>query len=238
MTKTRTKNEAPLHKYFTMMLNMADDELDPFQYRLLAHYIRWSEGSNYEESIRTAAKATRMSANKIQATLDDLVELGYLKVKRPTTEQARKGATIQITVIDRWAENIKRYSGVSEMTLDSAKAVSEMTQQNEKPVSNMIRLEEQDTEEHLNTSDANASEVADTTKKDRSNPNFDAVCEYVFKTNPKDVGGDGGRIGAIAAWLNGKSDGMKRAGQGRLYKQTSRTQAHTTICSVLDSKIP
>lgn len=68
------------------------------------------------------------------------------------------------------------------------------------------------TKKKKESSDANASGAVDTTKKDRSNPNFDAVCEYVFKTNPKDVGGDGGRIGAIAAWLNGKSDGMKRAG--------------------------
>jgi hypothetical protein len=65
----------------------------------------------------------------------------------------------------------------------------------------------------VNTSDAGASgTVTDTSKPDRSNPNFDAVCEHVFKIDPKQANGDGGRIGPIAAWLNGKSDGLKRNG--------------------------
>ncbi len=47
----------------------------------------------------------------------------------------------------------------------------------------------------------------------KPNPVFDAVCELVFKIDPKSVTSeDGGRIGPIAAWLNGKSDGTKRNG--------------------------
>lgn len=28
------------HRYFHQMLNMAEDELDPFEYRILGHYVR------------------------------------------------------------------------------------------------------------------------------------------------------------------------------------------------------
>lgn len=42
------------------------------------------------------------------------------------------------------------------------------------------------------------------------NPVFDAVAEYVYETDPALVKTDGGRIGAIAAWLQGKSDGARR----------------------------
>lgn len=41
---------------------------------------------------------------------------------------------------------------------------------------------------------------------------FDAVCEHVFEIDPNIVGQEGGRIGPIASWLSGKSEGMKRAG--------------------------
>lgn len=44
------------------------------------------------------------------------------------------------------------------------------------------------------------------------NPIFDAVATYIFEVDPNEIGGDGGRIGAIAAWLSGTSDGI---GKGR-----------------------
>lgn len=47
------------------------------------------------------------------------------------------------------------------------------------------------------------------TEKER-NPLFDAVAIHVFGIDAGLVNGDGGRVGAIAAWLGGKSDGTKR----------------------------
>jgi hypothetical protein len=151
MSKTKTQNEAPPHKYFTQMLNMAEDDLDPFQYRLLAHYIRWTgNGGAYEESIRQTAKATRMGVNKVQSTLDELSELGYLQVYHPTTEEARNGKTISITVLDRWIENINRYQRpVSEKTQAVSNPIQGCIEKDTPPVSNQIRLEEQNTEEHI-----------------------------------------------------------------------------------------
>lgn len=151
MSRTRTENEAPSHKYFTQMLNIAEDDLDPFQYRLLAHYVRWTgHGGESDESIRATAKATKMSANKVRLTLEELETLKYIAVKRPTPQEARNGKTIHITILDRWMDNISRYQAVSEktqpvlnMTQDTPKSVSNMTHP---PVSNMTRLEEQHTE--------------------------------------------------------------------------------------------
>lgn len=151
MSRTRTENEAPSHKYFTQMLNIAEDDLDPFQYRLLAHYVRWTgHGGESDESIRATSKATKMSANKVRLTLEELESLKYIAVKRPTPQEARNGKTIHITILDRWMDNISRYQAVSEktqpvlnLTQDTLKPVSNMTHP---PVSNMTRLEEQQTE--------------------------------------------------------------------------------------------
>lgn len=136
MSKTRVENEAPAHKYFTQMLNIAEDDLDPFQYRLLAHYVRWTgHGGESDESIRQAASATKMGVNKIRSTLQELENLKYIKVDRPTPQEARNGKTIHITILDRWMDNISRYQGVSEKTHTP---VSKKIQDNPKPVSNQI----------------------------------------------------------------------------------------------------
>lgn len=49
-------------------------------------------------------------------------------------------------------------------------------------------------------------------KQRKPNPIFDTVCEVIFGIDPKTVSKEGGRIGPIAAWLNGQSEGMKRNG--------------------------
>lgn len=144
------QDEAPARKYFTQMLNMAEDDLDPFQYRLLAHYIRWYENKPYPESIRQTAKATKMGVNKVQSTLDELSQLGYLEVYRPTAAEARNGATITIKVVDRWLENINRYQRkpVSNPIHPVSNSIQACIENDTPPVSNQIRLEEQKNEEH------------------------------------------------------------------------------------------
>lgn len=51
-------------------------------------------------------------------------------------------------------------------------------------------------------------------KKRERNPLFDAVALHVFEIDaaqmPGEVDQDGGRMGAITAWLSGKSDGLRR----------------------------
>lgn len=132
MTKTRVNNNAPTHKYFTTMLNMADDDLDPFQYRLLAHYIRKSgHGGSIDESVRETASLTKMSTVKVQKARNQLEAAGYIDVKRPSKIRARKGDTVVVTILDRWAENINRYNNkaVSDLTQVETEGVLNITQQ-------------------------------------------------------------------------------------------------------------
>lgn len=80
---------------------MADDDLNPYQYRLLGHYIRVEE---CWESVRTTARITRMSVGMVVKTRQALVDLGYIQV-----EESEKG-TYLVEVIDRMAENVSRYA--------------------------------------------------------------------------------------------------------------------------------
>lgn len=93
------------NKYFHILLNMADDDLDPYQYRLLGHYRRvCGESGACWESTRTTAKICKMSAGKVSSTRRELAECGYLNI------EYRGDETCRITLIDRMSENIERYS--------------------------------------------------------------------------------------------------------------------------------
>jgi len=96
--------------YFHMMLNMADDELNPSQYRLLGHYVRWAgQGGQCEEGIRETARVTRMGKDTIRKTRTELENMGYIRVISPTAEEQKQGIPTVIVVRDRWAENVQRY---------------------------------------------------------------------------------------------------------------------------------
>lgn len=139
MSKAKIVNEAPSHKYFTQMLNIAEDDLDPFQYRLLAHYVRWSgHGNECDESLRQAASTTKMSVSKVSSSLAELETLNYLKVDRPTQEEARNGKMIHITILDRWADNIQRYQEKS-VSKSTHTPVSKIAQAKRKPVSKIAQ---------------------------------------------------------------------------------------------------
>jgi DnaD/phage-associated family protein len=85
---------------------MADDDLDPFEYRLLGHYIRvcGMKGNGVcRQSVRTVADVTHMSIPKVIATRNALLEKGWIRV------DAAPNKVHKVTVIDRMAENISRY---------------------------------------------------------------------------------------------------------------------------------
>jgi hypothetical protein len=98
------EDEGESGKYFHVMLNMADDDLDPYQYRLLGHYKRvcGKKGACWE-STRTTAKITRMSVGKVSKTRLELESLGYIHMEE------RANDTLRITMIDRMADNVARY---------------------------------------------------------------------------------------------------------------------------------
>src|SRR5688572_30570676 len=90
-------------RYYHQMLNMADDDLGPYEYRLLGHYIRVGE---CWESVRTTAQITKMSVGMVVKTRKGLATLGYIQVEPHPKEE-----TYLVTVVDRMAENVARYSG-------------------------------------------------------------------------------------------------------------------------------
>lgn len=100
------------NKYFHFMLNMADDDLDPYQYRLLGHYRRvCGQGGICFELTTTTAKKTKMSGGKISSVRWELVALGYINIHECDGTEA-----IAITLIDLMPENVMRYSS-SEQTV-------------------------------------------------------------------------------------------------------------------------
>jgi len=105
MTRQDLIHDEEMGKYFTIMLNMADDDLDPYQYRLLAHFKRvcGKDGKCFQGT-RRIAKVCQMSVGKVVSTRRELEQLGYIKIVE------RPDSTLLITIVDRMRENIERYA--------------------------------------------------------------------------------------------------------------------------------
>lgn len=88
--------------YFHVMLNMADDDLTAYEYRLLGHYVRVGE---CWEGTRTTAKKTYMSVGMVSKTRESLAAKGYISI-----EYRDNNESCLITVKDRMSENVARYS--------------------------------------------------------------------------------------------------------------------------------
>lgn len=109
MSKTQSQDlhdDAPAGKYFTQILNMADDDLDPYEYRLLGHYKRVIGELNAPctQGTRKIAEVCRMSLGKVTTTRKRLEDKGWIRCER------RPNNTIRVTLVDRMAENVARYS--------------------------------------------------------------------------------------------------------------------------------
>lgn len=102
------RNGGDPRKYYATIPHMADDDLDPYQYRLYGHYIRVCGQDDGEcwESVKTTAKICKMSAGMVTKTRNSLEEMGFIQVERDETDNG----TCHITIVDRWSENMERYS--------------------------------------------------------------------------------------------------------------------------------
>lgn len=97
------RNNQNIGRYFGMIPHMADDDLDPYEYRLYGHYIRACGHTGASmESARVTAKITKMSVGKVSEARRELARFGYIK----TAPAPNNG--IVITVIDVTDENIRR----------------------------------------------------------------------------------------------------------------------------------
>lgn len=102
------QDEGHLGKYFHMMLNMDDDDLNPYQYRLLGHYRRvCGRGGKCTQGVRKIAEITQMSTGQVSVTRRELAEMGYIIV---TERNTKNGESLIVRIKDRMLENIQRYT--------------------------------------------------------------------------------------------------------------------------------
>jgi hypothetical protein len=95
----------PRRKYFTILPNIYDDsDLDPFEFRLLAHYSRVGD---CWESVRTTAEKTVMSPGAVVKKRRSLHNKGWISLSMS------EHGTWRIEVVDKWQENTATYGGVS-----------------------------------------------------------------------------------------------------------------------------
>lgn len=109
-------------KYFAPMLHIDDDDLDPYEYRLLGHYRRVCgvNGGKCSESVETTAAKTKMSVGKVSQVRRRLCTLKRINL----TEGGNN--SIIVTLRDCWLENILRYTPSSDETsLHQVKADSD-----------------------------------------------------------------------------------------------------------------
>jgi hypothetical protein len=94
------------HSYFSMMPNCLDDWLDPYQYRLYAHYKRvCGETGLCWQSTKTTAEKCKMSVGKVSETKQELCAMGLIDIKQK--ERPNGGLPYhEITIVDIWQRNI------------------------------------------------------------------------------------------------------------------------------------
>ena len=204
-------DDAPAGKYFTQILNMADDDLDPYEYRLLGHYKRVIGELNAPctQGTRLIAEICRMSLGKVTAVRKQLEEKGWIRCER------RPNNTIRVTLIDRMAENVARYSkrsqdeqarsphehGVRHMNTTVHDVNEEITRTPTKEQSIPIGIEP-------------AAKAAAKRKKSKANPRsaelepdiiYETVETHIFgiEGTPDMPYQWSGRCGQITSWLKG-----------------------------------
>ena len=100
------QDDGDLKKYRIELPNLYDDsDLDPYEFRLLAHYKRVGTCT---ESTRTTADICKMSPAQVSIKRKDL------RVKKFITMQkipiSAKEFSYKINIIDRWEENFIKYA--------------------------------------------------------------------------------------------------------------------------------
>lgn len=107
-------NDAP-RSHFAMIEFLAIKELDPYQLKVYTHYkqraweLRQDEPSIYDvqidDSVRYAAKESKMSVGKFSQARRDLVDKGYLVLETLYEPGTSKITGSWVKLVDRWADN-------------------------------------------------------------------------------------------------------------------------------------
>lgn len=96
-----------LRKYRTELPNLYDDaDLDPYEFRLLAHYKRVGTCT---EGTQTTATKCHMSMGQVSQKRQSLHDKGFIIMKKVYLDDEHKTYSYRITVVDKWRENFERY---------------------------------------------------------------------------------------------------------------------------------
>jgi len=172
--------------YFQMRRDTAQDRKLSWEARGILAYLL-SQSDDWIVQIKDLQQA-KCGRDKVYRILDELKQAGYLERER---KQVAKG-------LFEWGDYLI----------------------SERPFPENPYTAKPDTDKpYTENKELNKDKGLESTKKDiapksadvnrERNPLFDAVAQYVFGIDPLEVTSQGGRIGIIASWLAGKSDGVK-----------------------------
>jgi hypothetical protein len=120
---TEQQIEGNPNKWFAIIEHIADEELNPYQYRLYGHYRRVIgevPGNTCWESTRTTAKNTQMSVGKVSSTRLELEDMGYITIADGEKD------TLVIRIVDQMPRNIKYFQDKKDSVHDVNKDVHEV----------------------------------------------------------------------------------------------------------------
>jgi hypothetical protein len=130
--------------YFSLMPNMLDDLLDPYEYRLYAHFKRvCGESGTCWQSTTTIAEACKMSVGKVSEAKGRLQELGLITIEEKTRPNGGRPYH-SITINDVWARNMSHCTRPSSHN-ERASSLGEQASSHDEPKKNPH--EEEPTEE-------------------------------------------------------------------------------------------
>ena len=181
---TRNSNhtdDGSMSKYFCMMLHIDDDDLDPYEYRLLGHYRKicgLSPTRSCNEAIETTAARCLMSIATVRKARKSLAAQGciHIDVKSHTSHA--------ITIVDRMALNIARYGkSDSPIISDSPKVYQKRegrsTKSDRAGLSDLIPIKELEEEYKTNTDVSNDTSPADAGQGDPTSQSYRMVSDHV-----------------------------------------------------------
>jgi len=100
------QDDSDLRKYRIELPNLYDDsDLDPYEFRLLAHYKRVGTCT---EGTKTTATICKMSTGQVSQKRQSLRKKNFIRMQRVQISPLEY--SYRITVIDRWLENFNKYT--------------------------------------------------------------------------------------------------------------------------------
>lgn len=115
MTQYKISDQNDPRKYFTQVPNIIDDmSLTVYAFRLYVHLKRVAADTGIcWQSAETLSESCKMSTASISRAKQELLDRELIEISEANTPHGGRPAH-NITIIDIWEENIKRYSSKTE----------------------------------------------------------------------------------------------------------------------------